>query len=252
MKTFMIWTGIIFISGSFMRYADPDYSHFKKDIAIGTAQHIKTQIDFSAGELLIQPLSSGNLCEGEFTFYKSNKPEISYEENNYLGSLQISDSDFHMEKDNKTQWVIDFNKKVTCDFFIAMKAGRAEIDLTECNLQRFDFEIGAGSVHINLKNTSVADVKFSGGAGEMVMDLSGEWKNDLDADISGGVGEITIILPHDIGIELSISGILGDRNVPGFYKDGSTYTNDLFGETKHTLYLDIAGGIGSVNIKTAQ
>lgn len=107
----------------------------------------------------------------------------------------------------------------------------------------------AGEVEINLRNTSVPDVDFKALAGEATLNLSGAWKNNMLADIRGGFGSITLILPSDVGVELEISGILGDVDAPRMRKDGNTYFNKAFGETAHTLYLDVNGGIGDVSVE---
>ena len=49
---------------------------------------------------------------------------------------------------------------------------------------------------------------------------------------------------------MDASGILGDRDIPGFFKDGSLFTNELNGKTKNNLFLDINGGIGTVKVIT--
>jgi predicted membrane protein len=78
--------------------------------------------------------------------------------------------------------------------------------------------------------------------------LSGKWNNDLDADFVCGFGELTLKLPENIGVKVKATGIMGNVEAPGFSKDGSTYTNDAFRKTKVTLYIDIFGGIGNVNL----
>lgn len=241
-----------FFAMGFISYADPDYPTIEKTLALGEAESFKTKILFSAGELIINPIESKNLFEGRFKFYKKNKPEIIYEEKGSTGYLEISDDGFDLnyDNDNQTKWAIDLNKDVINEILVDMTAGKAEVNLQDCNIESFVFEISAGEARINLRNTSVKDVNFSGKAGEAHIDLSGQWNNDLDARIKGGIGEINLILPQNIGIEMNISGLLGERKVPGFYQDGNLFTNELLGKTDHTLYIDVTGGIGSVTVTT--
>lgn len=256
MKTMNFFYLVIFFAAlSSFSFSDPDYDKYKKDIELNDATNIKTKISFKAGELSVMPVSSNYLMQSTFKYNKERwKPDISYEEKNDKGYLEIISTDeswnYNSDNENKTQWKIGLSEKVTHDISIDVSAGEANIDLQDCKINRFYFDIGAGEAHINLRNTSVPHFSFDGGAGEAEIDLSGEWENDLDATIDGGVGEITLILPSDIGIELNITGILGERNVPGFYKDGSHFTNKLNGKTKHNLFLDVSGGIGTVNVRT--
>lgn len=246
---------ISLISTSFLMHKDPDYINYEKNIEPGHGNNINTKIFLKAGEMHINPVSSDYLAECTFRFYKEEwRPDISYTEDNNKGYLEIISPDFDLDmwKDHnnhkKNEWDIGLNKNMNDDINIEISAGEADINLEECSLRRLDFKIGAGEVSLNLRNSSVPRLSFKGGAGEAKIDLSGHWKNDLDARIKGGVGEITLILPSDIGIELNISGILGERNVPGFYKDGSRYTNRLNGKTKNNLFIDVNGGIGTVNV----
>ena len=231
------------------------YDTFDKNIQIGDVPIVETRIHFKAGELSVIPTTENYLLKGTFSYYREGeRPEINYEENNNKGYLEILSHDElwdrNFDDEDKIEWHIALNKDIANDLSLKAGAGEVDIDLQDCNIRRFDFEMGAGEAHINLRNTSVADFSFDGGAGEVKIDLSGEWKNDLDAKIDGGVGEITLILPSDVGIEMEISGLLGERNVPGFFKEGSHYTNRLLGKTKNNLYLDINGGIGTVNVIT--
>jgi len=224
----------------------------KKNIDAGRAKTVKTEITFPAGKLYINP-EGKSFCEG---FYKYRKdfwePEISYYEESENGHLKIDVEDDRREKnyndDDENVWTIAFNKDVRNDMHIEMIAGESKIDLQNCNLDRFRFEMVAGETYINLRNTSVPFFEFRAIAGEAEIDLSGKWKNDLDAEIRGGVGELTIRLPAEVGVKVSITGGLGDVSAPGFDRHNRVYTNRLYGKTKESLYVDVTGGIGNVNL----
>ena len=254
MKQFYIVVGLymIIVSCGFSNPDDPAQKETKKSIPAGKAKEIKTEIVFTAGTLNINS-STKMLCEGRYKFEKDEwKPDISYHEDNQKGFLEIKTTD---ERENKNyedadecKWDLSINKDIKNDLNIHFFAGEANIDLEDCRLKKFDFSMFAGEVNINLVNTSVPDLSFQGFAGDAVIDLSGKWKNDLNADIKGGVGELSLKFPADIGIRLTITGLLGEVNAPDFNKQSGTYTNSLFGETKENLYVDITGGIGSVDI----
>jgi hypothetical protein len=225
---------------------------FRKNIDAGKAKSVKTDITFPAGKLYISP-NANSLCEGLYKYRKDYwKPEISYHEDSETGYLNIDVEDNREDKSyddsDQNEWIIAFDRNIRNEMKIDMIAGESHIDLQDCNLDRFEFEMVAGESYINLKNSSVPFFEFRAIAGEAEIDLSGKWHNDLDAEIKGGVGELTIILPSEIGIKLNISGGLGDVDAHGFDKHNKVYTNDLYGKTKSSLYLDITGGIGNVNV----
>ena len=233
--------------------SDFPFQEFRKNIESGKVKSVKTDIRFIAGELNIST-TSDLLCEGVYRYHKDYwKPEISYKEDSQIGYLEIKVSDDREEKnyndDDNNEWDIALNKNIKNDLKIKMLAGTGNIDVQDCNLEGFEFEMLAGEVRINMKNSSVPILEFKALAGEAEIDLSGNWKNDLNAEIKGGVGELTLKLPADVGIKMNITGGLGDVDARGFDKHNKVYTNELYGKTKVSLYIDISGGIGNVNIR---
>jgi hypothetical protein len=228
----------------------------KHSIDIRRAKIVKTDITFPAGKLYINTRADA-FCEGVFRYRERYwKPVIYYEEDSGIGRMKITvddDRDSRSYNDSdRNEWILGFNREIRNEMKIEMVAGESEIDLEGASLERFDFRMVGGESYVNLRNTSVPFLSFRAVAGEAEIDLSGTWKNDLDAEIRGGVGELTLILPADVGIKLQISGGLGEISAPAFDKDGRTYTNDRYGRTRTSLYLDIKGGIGNVNIRVAR
>jgi hypothetical protein len=86
------------------------------------------------------------------------------------------------------------------------------------------------------------------GAGELKLDLNGFWDNDLDARVSGGVGEATVRLPRDVGVRVKARGGIGEIKVQGLQERDGYYVNDAYEKQGVRLRLDISGGIGQINI----
>ncbi len=198
----------------------------KKNIDAGKAKTVKTEITFPAGKLYINP-DGKSFCEGLYKFKKEFwEPEISYYEESGAGYLKIDVEDNRHDKDyndsDENEWTIAFNKDVRNEMHIEMIAGESDINLQDCNINKFEFEMIAGETTINLRNSSVPFFEFRAIAGEAEIDLSGKWKNDLDAEIRGGVGELTIKLPSEVGVKVSISGGLGEVSAHGFEKNNKT------------------------------
>jgi hypothetical protein len=222
------------------------------------AREAHTEIKFPAGKLNITSAEKHKFFTSDFHSCSDfREPQIDFMEDGNKANLRITTNqeqqsfDYDDDDTNSCTWNLNFNKKVENDITISMIAGQGLIDLSDCNLKAFDFKMTAGEVKLNLKNTSVPYLNFRAAAGDIEMDLTGKWKNDLRANIKGGVGEITVKIPDNTGVKIEISGILGEVNVPStFKKKHKTYVNELYGKTSETLYLDIFGGIGEVNIET--
>jgi predicted membrane protein len=107
---------------------------------------------------------------------------------------------------------------------------------------------GAGDGTIDLKNINLQGYSLTMGAGNISLDLSGEYKNSVNANITGGVGKITIYLPKNMGVTVDITGGIGKVNAEGFKKDGGTYTNVASGTAQNNINVTIKAGVGEVNL----
>ena len=96
----------------------------------------------------------------------------------------------------------------------------------------------------------VQDLVVQVGAGDVTVDLTGEWKDDLDADIKGGVGRLTLRLPMDVGVWVDAEKGLGKIDRGGLRKKGGAYVNEAYGSSDVTLKIDCAAGIGSIILET--
>jgi len=246
---------LLLVFTGFSQNPDQELKELRKTFSLENIDELETEIDFPVGGLVMKS-TSDNEIKGIFRFNEDRweSPEISYNEYDRRGELEI-------ETDKKGQfknyddrdeniWGISLSKNVIHDLDIEMGAGKSKINMEGCKIKRFDFSMAAGEADINLRNTSVERLEFDAAVGAATIDLSGKWNNDLDAEITGGIGEITLILPAAAGVKLEIHGLLGGISVPGFRKNGKIHTNELYGKTKYSLYIDITGGIGDITIKT--
>ena len=84
------------------------------------------------------------------------------------------------------------------------------------------------------------------GAGQVDVDLTGDRKADLTAEIEGGVGEATVRLPKNVGVIVNASGGLGSIDAHGLKHDGDEYTNELYGRSPVTVHVKVEGGVGRI------
>jgi predicted membrane protein len=101
---------------------------------------------------------------------------------------------------------------------------------------------------LNLGDLTLRRANVEMGVGELKMDLRGAPKSDYEVNVRGGVGEATIYLPENVGIDAHVEGGIGDIRAPGLSKRDGRYVNDSYGRAKTTVRLDIRGGIGSINL----
>jgi hypothetical protein len=226
----------------------------KKKPNIGKIKEVRTEIAFLNGTLNITTEKLNRLYTGDYKYQKPEwKPEISYAEEDGTGYLSIISKDergeINYDSSDNNEWDIRLNKEIKNDLNVRMGAGTGTFELAGSNIKRFDFQMAAGEVDINLKNTSVPDLRIKAIAGKATIDLTGEWHNDMHASVTGGIGELSFILPESVGTRMEFTGILANIYAPAFTKNGHTYTNEKYGFTKETMYIEIFGGIGEINVK---
>jgi predicted membrane protein len=110
-------------------------------------------------------------------------------------------------------------------------------------------QMGAGESDLDLDSLSLTGLSLQMGAGKTTVDLTGDYAQDFDASIKGGVGEATVLLPSEVGVRAKAAGGLGTINAEGLQQEGNSYVNDAYGESEVTLEVDVQGGIGEINLE---
>ncbi len=111
-------------------------------------------------------------------------------------------------------------------------------------------DAGVGDVRFDLRNATLSRLDLSGGVGEIdvVLPARGGYVGRLDL----GVGEATVELPEEVEARLTISVGLGGADVEGdWLRDGREYTTPGYAQAAPAdrVELTISGGIGGVKVE---
>ena len=202
-----------------------------RSIQAQDAQAVRSKLQMGAGELNITG-GADQLMEGEFSYNVSNwKPKVSYDVSGERGALTVkqgSGGGVRLGGDARNEWDISLNDEVPTDLVVEMGAGESDLDLDSLTLTGLDLQMGAGKTTV---------------------DLTGDYAQDFDASIQGGVGEATVMLPSGVGVEAKAEGGLGKINAEGLKREGDSYVNDAYGNSGVTLSVDVQGGVGQINLE---
>ena len=128
-------------------------------------------------------------------------------------------------------------------------AGTQDIDLAGLLITELDIKVGAGTTDITLSNNpALQHTDIDIGAGDTTIDLNGPWSEETEVHIQGGVGQISVWLPRDVGVRVVVTKGLGDVDASGLYRDGNVWVNEAYGDSDVTLTVNIQAGIGQVNL----
>lgn len=199
-----------------------------QSVKMESANRSRVQLDFPAGELKVEGGAS-SLMDASFRYNLSDwQPEVKYSENGAQGDLLIS----QQGKDKLpvgggliNEWTIQLANDIPIDLSVRTGAGNAELNLGDLDLTGLNIETGAGVTTVN---------------------LDGSWSHDLAVSIMGGVGELTVNLPAEMGVHVEMETALVNVSTNGLTKDENSYVNQAFGTAPYTLTLELQAGFGSV------
>jgi hypothetical protein len=195
------------------------------------AKSVRAHLTMGAGELKVSGAADA-LMEADFSYNVVDwKPHIDYVVSGEKGELTVkqgSGDDGRLGGGARNEWDLRFNDAVPTDLVVKMGAGESNLDLDSLTLTGLDLEVGAGKTTV---------------------DLSGDYAQDFDASIEGGVGEATMLVPSEVGVRVRAEGGLGKINAEGFQREGQAYVNDAYGDSEVTLEVDVRGGVGQINLE---
>jgi N-terminal domain of toast_rack, DUF2154/Domain of unknown function (DUF5668) len=202
--------------------------HTTKIVEPQRAKSAHARLQMGAGQLTINSGTS-DLLDADFTYSGSYEdPRVDYTVADGVGQLNISQDSHSLHfGHSENDWILHFSKDIPLELKVDMGAGQGNLHLRDIPLTRLDLHIGAG---------------------QMDVDLTGDRKTDLTADIEGGVGQAYILLPKNVGVIAHASGGIGSIDVHGLKQHGDSYTNDAYGKSPVTIHLKVQGGIGQISL----
>jgi hypothetical protein len=95
-------------------------------------------------------------------------------------------------------------------------------------MQRLDLEVAAASLTgLRLANANTGDIRVNVGAGNVDLDLGGEWTRDVTLEVDVTLGGIIVHVPGDVGVRVEMRRSLASfrqRNLT--LRDGAFYSDN--------------------------
>jgi hypothetical protein len=229
---FLLWVGLALSSCSTLS-AGPLQTESRL-VELGEAESAQIQVSMGAGRLRIDDGSQG-LLEGAFTYNVPEwRPEVTYTVDDGVGQLIIQQPSGIEILPQRGVSQYDWNLRLS---------GRVPITM--------NVVLGAGEAQLYLGELRLSDLSVTTGAGNTIIDLSGDWRHDLNVAIRGGVGQIDLSLPGRVGIRLETSG-LAVVEADGLTREGNVYTNPSYGQSQPNLSITFQAGLGVLNVDIDQ
>jgi hypothetical protein len=235
----------------------------------------EVRIEFGAGTLALAPGAEGYLISGEATYNVSElKPRLSVDGNRIR--LSQGDRDIKalpaLRNEIRNNWQLQFGN-APMELSIAAGAYSGDLELgglaiqnltiqdgaadnkvnfAQPNLAKMDsfrYETGASKVTLTgLANANFDELIFKGGAGEYLLDFSGELQHDARVSIDAGLSSLTLRVPPGTAARLSVEGGLTNVSVEGKWQArGKDY---LIAGEGASLDITINLGAGNLRLQT--
>jgi predicted membrane protein len=170
--------------------------------------------------------------EADFAYNVSAwEPRVNYELGGDTGELHVEQQGLGEgipNRDVRNEWDLRLNDDIPMDLTVQMGGGVSNLDLDSLTLTGLNLDMGAGATTV---------------------DLTGEWEGDLSAVVRGGAGEVTLLLPSQMGVRVNAGTRLGRVNAEGLRKEGEAFVNGAYGDSDSTLEVDVSGGVGQINLR---
>ncbi len=214
------------------------------NVRVGELRTESRSIDLDGVESVTVILSAGvgevavsggarELADAEFEYNVEEwRPEIDYRRDGTRGVLTITQggsSKCNIGSRAKSSWDLVLNSDVRLDL---------------------EIEMGAGDVRLNLAGLELRHLDVDAGFGNIVIDMTGDWTDDVAVNIDGGVGNIELRVPDSVGVRVERDVGIGSTETHGFTKRGGYFVNDAYGETDATLDINVDAGIGKIRIES--
>jgi hypothetical protein len=247
---------------------------------VRTDRDFRLRLDVDAGEVR---MSRGQSEDELRVHLRYSKKEFRHafrfnERDNFLEIRFDKEGWFDHKGDRMTaELEIELPRDATLRADCKIKAGEVDMQLGGLRLADFALSVTAGSVNIDFDqpnrvemealtlNTKIGESRFrqlgnarfrdadlNGGIGEMTIDFSGAMLSEAVARVDLDIGETVIILPQDTGTKLAVSKFLFLSHIDlpfNLHKEGRYYYTENYREDDRGFQLRISSGIGELRVE---
>jgi len=188
--------------------------------------------------------------------------------------VEKSDVRFTGRNDNESgQLQLELSRVVPLDLSLDLGAVEADLDLTGLRLSRLHIESGASDGKLRfdslnrtplsvlqvslgaasfrgerLANANARDIRVDAGVGNVELDLGGQWTQDIDLRVEVTLGLVTIHVPSDIGVRVSVEKTLASFAHEGLVQRDGAWVSTNWESAPYKLRISAETVFGKLTI----
>jgi hypothetical protein len=239
----------------------------------GGERALQVDLEYGAGRLQIQPAGADVLYRANMRYDAAVfQPEIELTGNRL--HIGIGDGELRGRKDMKGgQLDVRLGSEAALDIDLKFGAAEAALELGGLRIrslevstgasattlkfsrpnrevcQQVEFEVGAARFEVvGLGNLNARRLEVSGGVGELVLDFTGGWRQDLEAEVHMGLGSLTLRVPRTLGVRVVKDGMLAGFDSEGLTKRGNVYYSPGYERAARKLVVKLNAAFGNTRV----
>jgi hypothetical protein len=191
-----------------------------------------------------------------------------------LLGVQKSDVRFTGRSDNESgQLQLELSRVAPLDLTLDLGAVEADLDLTGLKVSRLHIESGASDGKLRfdslnatpmsvlevslgaasfraerLANANARDIRVDAGVGNVELDLGGQWTQDIDLRVEATLGVVTIHVPSDVGVRVSLKKLVASFDHQGLIERDGAWVSPNWESAPHKLRISAETTFGKLTI----
>lgn len=188
--------------------------------------------------------------------------------------VQKSDMRFTGRKDGETgRLQVELSRTAPIDLSLDLGAVEADLDLTGLRLSRLQIKSGASDARLRfdavnpvsmttldvslgaasfrgerLANANARDIRVDAGVGNVELDFGGQWTQDVDLSVEVTFGVVTIHVPSDVGVRVTMKKVAGSFEHEGLIERDGAWVSANWGSARHKLTVSAETVFGKLSI----
>ena len=188
--------------------------------------------------------------------------------------VQKSDVRFTGRNDGESgQLQVELSRVAPLDLTLDLGAVEADLDLTGLKLSRLHLESGASDGKLRfdslnstrmsllqvslgaasfrgerLANANARDIRVDAGVGNVELDFGGQWTQDIDLRVEVTLGVVTIHVPSDVGVHVSLRKTVASFDHQGLIERDGAWVSPNWESAPHKLRVAAETTFGKLTI----
>jgi hypothetical protein len=114
-----------------------------------------------------------------------------------------------------------------------------------------DLQISLGAANFRadrLANANTREIRVDAGVGNVELDMSGQWTQDIELEVEITLGLVTVHVPSDVGVRVAVNKVIAAFEHEGLIERDGEWVSPNWDTAKHKLRVSAKTIFGKLTI----